>query len=112
MKNSLPVVIAATMALGGCFGPAPGETRVETVSVAVRAPCPDDGVYQRVIDEQPVPLRDQPRPEGEDAVEAALRGQLGLYEGTPQQPGFIDLVMAVIENCHSRQPLPEVEVAE
>lgn len=78
------------------------EKEYVTVKETVRAPCPDDATYDAVMAARPVPLRQQSAPATEDERIARERRQLGLYEA----PGnFADQATAVIESCHSRQPL-------
>lgn len=97
----LAVALAAAMLLlGGCGAATVTETRVKTVSVAVRGPCPDDDTYAKIKAARPVPLREQLRPETEAAIRAAERGQLAAYEAPD---GFADQAMAVIDDCHGRQ---------
>lgn len=93
----LPMLTAAM-----CTGPTIVEKEFVTVHVPVRAPCPDDETYAKVIAARPVPLREQPRPEGEEAERAAIKAQLGRYE---MPEGWADQAKTVIDDCHARAPI-------
>lgn len=90
--------ILVPLVLAGCMGKTtvPFETQYKTVTVEVPAPCPALVVAQSLLDDRPVPLRLQPKPDDATVRSAKSQAQLGKYEA---EGGWADRVVAALKRC-------------
>lgn len=97
------VILAALPLLAGCGATAAAvETRVQIERVPVPAPCPADDVYDKLVKDQPVPLRNQEMPASADERVARTAAQLGRYEA---RGGWAERARSALDRCHAAEGL-------
>lgn len=95
----IAVRLVMALALSACATKPPiVRTEIKTVTVTVRANCPDAGTYQAIKAGRPVPLRSQPMPATAEERVAKTQAQLGRYEA---EGGWADTVTSALDRCQA-----------